>query len=273
VLQVLQEAGYVVDYVAGSSIGAVVGTHVALGADAAKIDETLRRMFTPPNVAEMFKMSLSGRSAGLELMTRLLQETTGEKTFADTAIPLTIMSVSLTRRAPAPLRDGPLWDALLAATALAGMFPPHEREGQRLVDGLALVPVPTGAVVEAGADITVSVNLLSADTLPTWPGSSPPEPPAERRRRGVLDDLLEVMDLSQVSESVRHTELADVPITPRFGPNEWRDFHLADLFLAAGRKAAEEQLGALRSLAPPPGTANHTQTEGGSVDREDAVRL
>jgi NTE family protein len=273
VLQVLQEAGYVIDYVAGSSIGAIVGTQLALGADAAKIDDILRRMFDPPNVAEMFKMSLSGRSAGLELMTRLLRETTGEKTFADTVIPLTIMSVSLTRRAPAPLRDGLLWDALLAATALAGMFPPHEREGQRLVDGLALVPVPTGAVVEAGADVTVSVNVLSGKTLPSWPGAAPPEPPAERRRRGVLDDLLEVMDLSQLSESVRHAELADVPITPRFGPNEWRDFHLADQFLAAGRKAGEEQLGALRSLARPVAIANHIQTEGGTVERADEVRL
>jgi predicted acylesterase/phospholipase RssA/CRP-like cAMP-binding protein len=273
VLQVLEEAGYVIDYVAGSSIGAIVGTHLALGADAATIDATLREMFDPPNVAAMFKMSLSGRSAGLELMTRLLRETTAEKTFADTLIPLTIMSVSLTARAPAPLRDGPLWEALLAATALAGMFPPHERDGQRLVDGLALVPVPTGAVVEAGADVTVSVNLLSAKTLPNWPGAAPPEPPAERRRHGVLDDLLEVMDLSQLSESVRHAELADVPITPRFGPNEWRDFHLADQFLAAGRKAAEDQLGALRSLARPAVIANHTQTEGGSVERADAVRL
>ncbi len=273
VLQVLEEAGYVVDCVAGSSIGAIVGTQLALGADAAQIDRTLRELFSPANVAELFKTSLSGRSAGLELMTRLVREMTAEQTFADTEIPLTIMAVDLTERGPAPLRDGPLWDALLAATALAGLFPPHKRAGHRLVDGLALVPVPTGAVLEAGADITVSVNLLSAKTLARWPGGPPPEPPAERRRRGVLDDLLEVMDLSQLSESVRHAELADVPITPRFGPNEWRDFHLADQFLAAGRKAAEEQLPGLRSLARPASISNDTQTEGGSVAREDPVRL
>ena len=48
------------------------------------------------------------------------------------------------RRVPAPLREGPIWEALLASTALAGMFPPRERDGHRLVDGLALVPVPVG---------------------------------------------------------------------------------------------------------------------------------
>jgi NTE family protein len=273
VLKVLEEAGYTVDCVAGSSIGAIVGTYLALGADAAHIERTLREVYVPENVAEIFKISLSGRASGLELMTQLLRETTDDKTFADTVIPLTVMSVDLDQRAPAPLRDGPLWEALLAATALAGLFPPHPRDGHRLVDGLALVPVPTGAVIENGADVTVSVNLISADVLPRWPGSLPPEPPAARRRRGVLDDLLEVMDLSQLEQSVRHADLADVPITPRFGPGEWRDFHLADLFLAAGRAGAERQLPTLRSLARPAPTDDQTTQEGGSLDRADALRL
>jgi predicted acylesterase/phospholipase RssA/CRP-like cAMP-binding protein len=265
VLQVLEEAGYVVDYVAGSSIGAIVGTYLALGSNAREIEETLRAAFDPPTIAELFRTSLAGRATGFHTMERLLRETTGERTFADTQIPLTVMAVDLTQRAPAPLHEGPLWQALLAATALAGLFAPYERDGHRLVDGLALVPVPTGAVLEAGADITVSVNLISSELLATWPGAPPPEPPPERRRRGVLDDLLEVMDLSQLSESVRHAELADVPITPRFGPHDWRDFHLADQFLAAGRAAAEEQLPALRSLALP-GGQNHSHEAVGDMD-------
>jgi NTE family protein len=273
VLQVLEEAGYVIDCVAGSSIGAIVGSYLALGDDAARIDSTMRSTFDPPTIAALFKSALSGRSSGLEVMTRLMRETTGEKTFADTVIPLTIMAVDLAARAPAPLREGPLWEALLAATALAGFFRPYERDGHRFVDGLALVPVPTGAVVEDGADVTVSVNLIGRDTLPRWPGGDAPEPPPERRRRGVLDDLLEVMDLSQLAESVRHSELADVMITPRFGPGEWRDFHLADLFLAAGRRAASEQLPLLRSLASPAGADTQTHQQGATIEREDAIRL
>jgi NTE family protein len=273
VLQVLDEAGYVVDYVAGSSIGAIVGTYLALGADGAEIDRTLRGAFDAAAVAEIFKPSLSGRASGVEVMTRLMRETTGERTFADTLIPLTVMAVDLSARAPAPIREGPLWEALLAATALAGVFPPFERDGHRLVDGLALVPVPTAAVIEDGADITVSVNLITAETLPAWPGGPPPEPPPERRRRGVLDNLLEVMDLSQLAESVRNAELADVVINPRFGPGEWRDFHLADLFLAAGRTAAEQRLQGLRSLALPASGENHPHIEGGEIDRADAVRF
>jgi NTE family protein len=271
VLEVLEEAGYVIDYVAGSSIGAIVGTYLALGSGAAEINRTLRESFTPEVVAEVFKLNLAGRSTGLELMTELMRETTGGKTFADTKIPLTIMSVDLARRAAAPLRRGPLWEALLAATALAGMFPPVERGEQRLVDGLALVPVPTDAVIEDGADVAIAVSLISESTLASWPSGPAPEPPPERRRRGVLDDLLEVMDLSQLAQSTRYAELADIPITPRFGPGEWRDFHLADQFLAAGRVEAEQALPALRSLALP--TTDQSQDKGGGIERPDAVRL
>jgi NTE family protein len=250
-LQVLEEAGYTVDCVGGSSIGAIVGSYMALGMNANEVDATLRGAFTPEAVAEMFQLSLSGQSSGLETITRILRETTGERTFDETLIPLAVMTVDLTDRAPAPLREGLIWRALLAATALAGMFPPYEREGHRLVDGLALVPVPTGSVAEDGADITVSVNLMSREMLDAWPGHEPPPPEPAKPGSRMLETLLEVMDLSQLDTSVRNAALADVAVTPRFGPGSWKDFHLADLFLAAGRQAAEEQLTALHALARP----------------------
>ncbi len=150
------------------------------------------------------------------------------------------MSVDLNSRLPAPLREGPLWEALMASTALAGMFPPREREGQRLVDGLALVPVPVGAVAADGADVTVAVNIMSRDTLAAWPGQAVPEEPPQRPGSRMLETLLEVMDVSQLDSSIAHAATADVTVTPRFGPSSWRDFELADLFLAAGRQAAEE---------------------------------
>ena len=251
VLQVLEDAGYTVDCVSGSSIGAVAGAWLALGMDAAEVDATMRKAFTPEVVAEIFKLSMSGASTGLDTMTRVFRETTGDATFDDLVIPLVVMTVDLVSREPAPIVEGPLWQALLAATALAGIFPPYEGNGRRLVDGLALVPVPAREVADAGADVTASVNLISRDTLPAWPGQAPPEQPEGQPRSRMLDTLLEVMDLSQLASSERHAALADVPITPRFGPSTWREFHLADLFLEAGREAATEELPRLRALARP----------------------
>jgi hypothetical protein len=64
----------------------------------------------------------------------------------------------------------------------------------------------------------------------------------------MLDTLLEVMDLARAEASARHAALADVVVTPRFGPGTWRDFQLADLFRDAGRSAADDALPALRAL-------------------------
>ena len=251
-LQVLEEAGYTVDYVGGSSIGGFVASQLALGYNAAEIDERFRNTFSPENVGQLFKSPLVG-SVGLETLTGMLKEATKGAFFSHTSIPLVIMAVDLTARVPVAQRQGPLWEALLAALSVAGVFPTQERNGHRLIDAIALVPVPTAAVLEDGADIVVSVNLLGTETLERWPGvpDEPEDEPAKPRRRGPLDTILEAMDLSQVDTSARHAALADVVITPRFGPAEWRDFNLADLFLEAGREAAREQLAALRALSRP----------------------
>jgi len=204
-------------------------------------------------VAQLFKSPLVG-AAGVETLTGLLKEATRQAFFSHTTIPLAIMAVDLTERVPVAQRHGPIWEALLAALSVAGVFPSPERDGHRFIDAIALVPVPTAAVLEDGADIVAAVNLLGTESLEKWPGvpeEEPDEEPKKPRRRGPLDTMLEAMDLSQVDTSARHAALADVVITPRFGPAEWRDFHLADLFLAAGREAARQQLPALQALARP----------------------
>ena len=250
-LQVLEGAGYVVDAVAGSSIGAVVGAWLGLGMTAGEVEATMRHAFRPDVVADTFKLSFGGQSTGLQTMTEVFKETTGEKTFDELVIPLVVMTVGLDSRAPEPIMSGPLWEALLAATALAGLFPPYERDGARLVDGLALVPVPTDAVIDAGADVTVSVDIIGGELLPAWPGEEPAPAKEKGARARMLDTILEVMDLAQLDSSRRHAARADVPLSPRFGPSTWRDFQLADLFLEAGRQVAEEHLPALAALAKP----------------------
>jgi predicted acylesterase/phospholipase RssA/CRP-like cAMP-binding protein len=260
VLEVLLGAGYTVDCVAGSSIGAVVGACLAMGMSPAEIDTTLRQRFSPEVVKAVFSLSFSGTSSGYQTMKELTAGLAGDRRIEDLAIPLTVMTVDLGSRQPVPLSDGPLADALLAGTALAGLFPPFRRDGQRLVDGLALVPVPVESAVALGADVTVSVNLMSRDVLRAWPGDpepSPDDPEAEGKPQRMLETLLEVMDLAQLDASVRHAAKASVAVTPRFGPCTWRDFDLADRFLEAGRAAARDALPLLLEIAKPQGEINH----------------
>jgi hypothetical protein len=106
-------------------------------------------------------------------------------------------------------------------------------------------------VVEDGADIVVSCNLMGAETLDKWPEGPDIEAAPEKKKRGMLDTLLEVMDLSQLDTSARHAALGDVVVTPKFAPADWRDFNMPEPFLAAGRRAAMEQLPQLQSLSRP----------------------
>lgn len=251
VLDVLETAGYQVDYVAGSSIGAFVGCWLGLGRKAAAIEATMRTAFSPDNVAAIFKLSFGGLATGADQLRRLCYESTDGLSFSDLVIPTVIMAVDLNSRRAKAMTEGPLWEALMAAGAVPGMYPPYQRNSERLVDAIALVPVPTEAARAVGADIVISVNLMSWDTLPAWPTSvQPPSAPATKGSR-MLDTLLEVMDLMQLDCSTRHAATAEIVITPRFGPATWRDFQLSDLFQAGGKAAAEEQLPALRSLANP----------------------
>jgi NTE family protein len=222
---------------------------VAMGTGSAEIESLLRERFSPEMVRAVFSLAFSGASPGYPAMEALLREVAGGRDVSDLVIPFVALAVDLNSRRPVALTSGSLAEALLASTALPGLFPPFERAGQRLVDGLALVPVPVSAVQDCGADVTVAVNLMSIDTLPAWPGESSPPPVAGKQR--MLETLLEVMELTQTDASTRHAALADVVITPSFGPCTWRDFHLAERFTAAGREAALGSLDQLRALATP----------------------
>ena len=63
-LQVLEEAGYEIDFVSGASIGAIVATFVALGMRAGELEQVLRTTFAPEVVSEVFQISLAGPPPG-----------------------------------------------------------------------------------------------------------------------------------------------------------------------------------------------------------------
>jgi len=250
VIQVLQRAGYSIDCVAGSSMGAVVGVWLALGMTASEIEARLRdHCGSDAVVNSIFRKGAAGD--GLEVFARIFRETTADPSFADLAIPATVMTADLAGKCPAPIRTGPLWEALMAALTVPGLYTPWARGEQRLVDAVSLTPVPLDSVIEMGADVTIAVNLLGRETLQEWPFDCGSLVIANFTRGQARDTVIEVLELAQLDASARQTSRADVPITPVFGPGTWRHAHLGSLFFAAGQKAAEAQLPLLSTLARP----------------------
>ncbi len=240
-LRSLERAGYVVDAVAGSSIGAWVGAWTALGHEAGTVEQLLRDRFDADAVQAMFRR---GGADGAAVMARLARETTADAGFADLAKPLAVLTADLAAQRPVSLTQDRVADALVAAMTVPGLYPPVRRGDQRLVDAVVLTPVPTAAL--AGVDVTIAVNLLGRQALPAWPGA--PEPERAGRDR---DPVVESLELASFGAAAAQTAAASVPVTPRFGPGTWRDFRHADRFLAAGEEAMEQALSGLRALARP----------------------
>jgi predicted acylesterase/phospholipase RssA len=119
------------------------------------------------------------------------------------------------------------------------------------IDAVCLTPVPTTFVRNMGADIVVSVNLLSRQVVTDWPTEAPPMPAYKRRQTQTLDPVVESLMMLQIDTSVRNAAQADVVLTPRFKPSSWRDFYLAELFREAGRAIAEAELAHLAAVARP----------------------
>ncbi len=59
------------------------------------------------------------------------------------------------------LRNGPLWDSVRASIALPGIITPSHANGDWLVDGGLVNPVPVSLCKALGADIVIAVNLNS----------------------------------------------------------------------------------------------------------------
>jgi predicted acylesterase/phospholipase RssA len=237
----LQRAGYVVDAVAGSSIGAWIGAWTALGHEAGAVEQLLRDGFDEDAMVSMFRR---GGADGAAVMARLARETTADAGFADLAMPLSVLTADLSAQRPVLLTEDGVADALVAAMTVPGLYPPVRRGDQRLVDAVVLTPVPTAAL--AGVDVTIAVNLLGRQALPAWPG----EPGPERATRD-RDPVVESLELASFGAAAAQTAAASVPVTPRFGPGTWRDFRHADQYLVAGEEAMEEALSGLRALARP----------------------
>lgn len=73
-------------------------------------------------VNSIFRQGAAGD--GIEVFTRIFRETTADCSFAELSIPTTVMTADLASRCPAPITTGPLWEALMAALSIPGLYSP-----------------------------------------------------------------------------------------------------------------------------------------------------
>ncbi len=165
VLRRLEEEGYQIVAIAGTSIGGLVGAFFAAGYSPDEIE----RVFTEIDQSKLYELGLHAQPGilGLGRVRSWLDKMLGEKTFADTRIPCALTAADLECNCEVTLSSGKLTNAILASIAVPGVFPPFKLDDHHLIDGGVLNPVPVSLARELAPEIPVVAVSLSSPLTPT----------------------------------------------------------------------------------------------------------
>lgn len=159
-LQALDEAGIRPSFVAGSSMGSIVGACYCKGMKPAEMLDIVREL-KPSDIVNLGISPIT--KLGLMKWTkvrRMMSDFLENSDFSDLSIPFCCVAVDLISGRLAELFSGSVVDAVLASGSIPTVFRPVEREGMLLIDGGVLCRVPVKQVKKMGADVVVAVDVL-----------------------------------------------------------------------------------------------------------------
>ncbi len=162
VLSVLQRYGLHPDVISGCSAGALIGAYFAYGYSLEEMKQFMREQRT----SSLFSLRFDG--IGLlsnDALRDYLRRHLHDCTFEDLQVPFYVTCTDLETGREVVLNKGPLVDAILASSAMPGIFAPVEIEGRLLVDGGLCNNVPVSVLINHGARYTIAIRLHREATL------------------------------------------------------------------------------------------------------------
>jgi NTE family protein len=266
VLEWFEEHRIPVDYIAGTSMGGLVGGLYATGMSPAEMRRLLatrdwdRLLSGPPTYDELSFRGKEDRRAyptplefglrhGLRLprginaghyigltIDRLTLPHSALKSFDDLPIPFRCVATDMIAAKPVILKDGSLSQALRATMAIPGVFTPTEIGGRVLADGGLLNNVPSDVVKDMGADVIIAVNvgtpLGDRETMETLPGI-----------------LVQVIAIATIEGERQGLMLANIVIAPDLGDYTRFAFREAGAIADLGYKGTDLKAAELDRLA------------------------
>jgi NTE family protein len=165
VLKVLEEAKIPIDFISGTSMGAIIGACIARGMHSNEIEAVTIRF---SSVRQLIRMvDLAGGRRGL-LAGNHVRSFLGDILGADTKfdqlkIPLSVCSVDIDLGQEKVFTEGNVLDAVMASIAVPGMFAPQVVAEHQLVDGGVMDNLPVDHVRELGAEFVIAVDVMRHD--------------------------------------------------------------------------------------------------------------
>ncbi len=256
VIRRLEQKGFNIKAIAGTSFGGLIAILYAAGyrpndleAKFAAVDQ--RKFYGHhPNDGP----SLMGFAG----VTRLLEDTLGDRTFDDLQIPCAVTAVDLKSGSEVVLSQGRLVDAILATTAMPAVFPVRYIDDLELVDGGTLDPTPVAPARALNPNlpvVAVPLNVPMGTAARTWSLPMPTYVPrifvqkfSQMRYGLMLDVFVRWLDLVGRAMAEYRLELdkPDVIIRPDVGNIDTLDIVDVHEVVRIGEEAVDTVLPQLK---------------------------
>jgi NTE family protein len=225
VLRVLEQHQIPVDFIAGTSVGALVAATYASGTSLVEMER--QGVLTTFRDFGRWTVSRMGMASN-ERLEDYLHRFTPARTFEEMKIPLSIVATDIITGESVHFTDGEIAPALRASCAYPGLFLPVEYRGHILVDGFLTETVPAEAVRQLGADVVISIHLE--------PGLLDGKP------RNTIEVISRSFSIIQVAALQRWRAATNVLIEPDVHHILWDEFVKTPQLVAAGEAAARAAL-------------------------------
>ncbi|WP_067034924.1 patatin-like phospholipase family protein [Allomuricauda sp. CP2A] len=286
VLKVIEEAGVKVDYIGGTSMGAIVGALYASGYSAQELDSIFRvtdftkliqdnvprgaKTFYEKEDSERYALTLpftdfsvsfpqaiSGGQNIFNELVRLLFHVKDVHDFKKLPIPFLCVATNVETGQEVLLDHGYLPEAIMASGTFPSLFEPSEIDGDILVDGGVVNNYPIDKIKDLGADIIIGVDvqhdLSTRESL-----------------LSATEILLQINNYRTVNDMKKKSEATDIYIRPDIEEFSVIDFGKSAAIVKSGEEAAKEMMQELETLAQ---SQNKTETRKKRIQPMDSLTI
>lgn len=226
VLKVLEDANIPISYVAGTSVGALIGAIYCSGVSAAEMEKIACRV----RFRDFARWTISRMGfASNQRMIGFLNSVLKVKIFEELRIPLAVTATDFASGNGAVFNSGPLVDPVRASCAYPGMFLPVNVNGQLCVDGMLAHPVPTQPLRDAECTHILAVHLKGR-----WGTAAGP--------RHLFDVIGQCFAIAQDKNGGLWRPWADLVIEPNVSAFKYDDFECTPDLLRAGEEVMRAAL-------------------------------
>lgn len=246
-LRALRDAGVPIDFVGGSSMGAVVAAGPAMGWSLEELEDRIRKSFvdSDPLSDITFPMLAMTRANKVE---RLLEQAYGDTDMADLHRPFFAVSTNLTAGRIEVHRRGLMRRAMRASIAIPGLLPPVVIDGQVLVDGAVLNNLPAEVMRQMNSGPVIGIDMSQARGVDPALIQHPPSiwrllaTGAWRRGPPIVSIMMRSATLTSDAEIERSRAIVDILIQPTPDGVDIRDWKAYGPAVDAGYRAMQAEL-------------------------------